>query len=198
MLFLNSKRVQVLSVYHSPPKFYVTVDINLNEEAPSLATTYLQGKGSILEDKNWDFLLHLSLLPISGLIPILVPKHAPEILVNLNSVVEPMPTPMSEAVLETSISCNSASENAIFGKVHSRKRTIVSELVKVDESSPNSENEVTISNSLQAETESHVGNDDQYLLIAIKKGIRVYKTILYSLIHFLSFKHFSSSQSLHG
>ena len=87
----------------------------------------------------------------------------------------------------------SAPENVRFDKVFLRKKTVVPESVQVQDFNPNSENEVTISNpSLQSE--SHVNNDDQNLLITVRKEIReCTNRPLYPLTHFLSFKKFSPS-----
>lgn len=124
-------------------------------------------------------MLDLSLLPMS------------------KSVFESMPNPkpVSETVYEISENPNFVIENGRFGNVYLRKKMVVSESVQVQESNPDPENEVAISNSsLQVEIESHVGNDDLDLPIAVRKGTReCTKRPLYFLAHFLSFKHFSPS-----
>ena len=80
-----------------------------------------------------------------------------------------MPNPVSELVPEIpenpQENSNSALENVRFdkGKVFSRKKTAVPESVQVRESNPDPENEVTMeaeTESMEAETESHVSKND--------------------------------------
>jgi hypothetical protein len=74
---------------YNPPskKFYVSVDVNFNEQESYFTTPYLQGESSIMEDEDKedrDFLLDLLSLLVSkqvscSLVPNHMSKPVPEI-----------------------------------------------------------------------------------------------------------------------
>ena len=175
-----------------PPskKFYVSVDVTFNEQESYFTTPYFQGENSIIKDKDGDFLLDLSSLPMSKPVP--TPRSTmPTSCSTVQSPVSvssepkfesvpeipenPVSVPVPEILENPLENSKSAIENVRFGKgkVFSRNKTAASESMQVRESNPDPENEVTISNpSLQVETESLVSKNDQDLPITVRKGTR--------------------------
>lgn len=103
-----------------------------------------------------------------------------------------MANPEFETLENPQESNNSTLETTRFGKgkVFSRENTAVLESTQAWESNLDPKNEETMPNPLlQAETESHMSNNNHDLSIVVGKGTReCIKRPLYSLAHFLPLK----------
>ena len=189
--------------FHPPTrKLYISTDVTFAEGKPYFTEPYLQGKSSIIEDKDF-FQLDLppsssSQSPSSPLVSNSRSTSVNEFISNTEPVspvlflVSPVLSPVSPEQDNRTLDHTRYGK----GKVYSRKQGLAPDLMQAQVSNPISENEVTVSKPNFMPLVEHqlpeTQTIDQDLPIAVRKGTReCTKRPLYPLTHFVSFEKFS-------